>query len=51
MEDMGVVDTKSIESVQSALSLFEEMTDQKKNRLTGSVDVRYFGTVKPSKFK
>ncbi|KAH7529014.1 hypothetical protein FEM48_Zijuj05G0138700 [Ziziphus jujuba var. spinosa] len=34
MEDMGVVDTKPIESVQASLCLFEEKGDQKKNRPT-----------------
>ncbi|EXC11011.1 hypothetical protein L484_015231 [Morus notabilis] len=35
---MGEIDTKPIESVQSALSLFGEKGDQRKNRSTGSDD-------------
>lgn len=36
---MGEIDTKPIESVQAALSLFEEKTDHRKTRPTGT-DVR-----------
>ncbi|KAF8378745.1 hypothetical protein HHK36_030094 [Tetracentron sinense] len=36
VQDMGEIDTKSIESVQVALSLFGEKNDQKKYRSTGS---------------
>lgn len=39
LRKMGEIDTKPIESVQSALSLFGEKGDQRKNRSTGS-DVR-----------
>lgn len=33
---MGEIDTKPIESVQVALSMFEEKTDQRKSRLANS---------------
>ena len=35
-QDMGEIDTKPIESVQVALSLFEEKTDQRRSRPTSS---------------
>ncbi|KAI5330134.1 hypothetical protein L3X38_029532 [Prunus dulcis] len=35
---MGEIDTKPIESVQAALSLFEEKTDHRKTRPTGGTD-------------
>lgn len=35
-QGMGEIDTKSIEPVQVALSLFEEKTDQRKSRPTSS---------------